>query len=101
VQQGGISEESIQLAGGSSDEATKKRGDVNRLLKETDDNLKKLTGQKLKGRQLSSAEQGSVLQIQQFVEDSQHAAKDGDLERANTLALKAQILSDDLVNPKK
>ena len=120
VQQGGIIEQSIQLAGGSSDETTKKRGDVNRLLKETDNNLKKLTGRqlsseqisvkqipqilqfvKLTGRQLSSAEQSSVSQIVQFRDESKTAADNGDLERADTLALKAQILSDDLVNPKK
>ena len=101
VRQGGITEQSIQLAGGSSDEATKKLGDVNLLLKKTDENLKKLTEEKLAGRQLSSAEQSSFTQILQFRDESQKAAKNGDLERANTLALKAQILSDDLVNPNK
>lgn len=118
VQQGGIIEQSIQLAGGSSDEATKKRGNVNRLLKATEDNLNKLTGRqlspaeqksasqilqfvKLTGRQLSSAEQSSVSQIVQFRDESKTAADNGDLERADTLALKAQILSDDLVDPKK
>jgi hypothetical protein len=96
VRQGGITEQSIQLAGGSSDEAPKKRGDANQLLKETEDNLKKVSG-----RQLSSAEQSSVSQILEFVEQSKSAAHDGDLERADTLAKKAKILSDDLVNPKK
>jgi hypothetical protein len=96
VQQGGITEQSIQLAGGSDDEATKKRGDANRLLATTQDNLKKLSG-----RQLSSAEESSVSQIVQFVDQSKTAASDGDLERAYTLALKAQLLSDDLVNPRK
>jgi len=95
VRQGGITEQSIQLAGGSSDDATRKRGEANQYLKETEDNLKKLTG-----RQLSSAEQSSVSQILQFVEQSKSAADDEDLERAYTLAKKARILSDDLVNPK-
>jgi hypothetical protein len=95
VRQGGITEQSIQLAGGSSDEATK-RGEANQKLKETEDNMKKLTG-----RQLSSAEQSSVSQILEFVDQSKKAADNGDLERAYRLALKAQILSDDLVNPKK
>ena len=96
VQQGGITEQSIQLAGGSNDEATKKRGDANRLLATTQDNLKKLSG-----RQLSSAEESSVSQIVQFVRQSKDAADDGDLERAYTLALKAHLLSDDLVSPRK
>ena len=96
VKQGGITEQSIQLAGGSDDGATKKRGDANRLLATTQDNLKKLSG-----RQLSSAEESSVSQIVQFVQQSKNAADDGDLERAYTLALKAQLLSDDLANPRK
>jgi len=97
VLQGGITEQSIQLAGGSAgDEATQKRDAANRMLATTDENLKKIAG-----RQLSAPEQGSVSQIRQFVKDSKSALEAGDLERAQTLAWKAKLLSDDLLDPQK
>jgi len=97
VRQGGITEQSIQLAGSSAgDEATQKRNAANRMLATTDENLKKIAG-----RQLSAPEQDSVSQIRQFVSQSKSALAAGDLERAQTLAWKAKLLSDDLVNPQK
>ena len=97
VRQGGISEQSIQLAGGSAGEAaTQKRDAANRMLAATDDNLKQITG-----RQLATAEQDSLSQIRQFVDQAKAALTAGNLERAQTLAWKAKVLSDDLMNPKK
>ena len=96
VQKGGITEQSIQLAGGSANDGTQKRDTANRMLAATEDNLKKISG-----RQLSTEQQDSATQIRQFVNQSKSAMAAGDLERAQTLAWKAKLLSDDLVNPGK
>ena len=96
VRQGGITEQSIQLAGGSSGgEATQKRESTNQLLTATEQNLKKAAT-----IQLSTTQQNSVSQIRQFVDQSKKALKAADFERAQTLAWKAKVLSDDLVTPK-
>jgi hypothetical protein len=42
-----------------------------------------------------------VTQIHQFMDQSKTAVKDGDLERARTLAWKAQLLSEELVKPQE
>ena len=97
VRQGGTSEPSIQLAGGpTAAEAARKRDAVNQLLGTTDRNLKKTAGW-----QLSSNQQDTITQTRQFMEQSKAAMADGDLERARTLAWKAELLSEDLVNPQK
>ena len=97
VRQGGTTEPSIQLAGGpTADEAARKKNAINQMLEMTDQNLKKAAGQ-----QLTSAQQDTVTQAKQFLEQSRAAVTDGDLERARTLAWKAQVLSEDLVNPEK
>ena len=91
VQQGGTSEPSIQLAGGP----TARRGDTaNQMLATTEGNLKKIAGQ-----QLTSNQQDMVNQIRQFMDQSKSAIGDGDLERARTLAWKAQLLSEELAKP--
>jgi hypothetical protein len=66
------------------------------MLKDTEENLKKAAGS-----QLSSDQQSSVSQIRQFVTQSKSALASADYERAHTLAWKAKVLSDDLINPKK
>ena len=97
VRQGGIAEQSIQLAGGSpGGDPTKKRESTDQMLKATEENLKKVAG-----IQLSAAQQNSVSQIRQFVDQSKSALKAADYERAHTLAWKAKVLSDDLVTPKE
>ncbi len=96
VHQGGIAEQSIQLAGGSSDDANQKRDAANKMLASTEANLKAIGG-----RQLTAEQEGSASQIRQFVVQSKSALAAGDLERAQTLAWKAKLLSDDLVNPGK
>ena len=95
MKQGGTSEPSIQLAGGAAGAPTSRERDTaNQLLGATEANLKKITG-----RQLSSNQQDMVNQIRQFMEQSKAAVDAGDLERARTLAWKAQLLSEDLVKP--
>ncbi len=66
------------------------------MLETTDANFKKIAG-----RQLNSNERDEVSQIRQFMSQSKTAADEGDLERARTLAWKAQLLSEDLVKPEK
>jgi hypothetical protein len=47
-------------------------------------------------RQLSEKEQADVTQIRDYVSQSRQATKENDAVRAHTLALKAQLLSDEL-----
>jgi hypothetical protein len=96
VRQGGTSEPSIRLAGATRGDQADLRRHTARLLGATDENLKKIAG-----RQLSQDQQNMVAQIHQFTDQSKAAATAGDLERADTLALKAQLLSEELVKPQK
>jgi len=97
VRHGGTSEPSIQLAGGPpSDQTAQQKNVVNQLLGSTEENLKKISE-----RQLTADQQSTVAQIRQFMDQSKAATSDGDMERARTLAWKAQTLSQDLVNPQK
>lgn len=95
VQQGGTSDPGVALAGGTTgNQASPQRDAANQMLGSTEENLKKIAG-----RQLSSDQQDMVNQIRQFMEQSKAAVGDGDLERAHTLAWKAQVLSEELVKP--
>ena len=97
VRLGGTSEPSIQLAGGPNDDhTTKQRNDVNQLLGVTEQNLKKVPAS-----QLTGAQQDTVAQIRQFMQQSRSAVTDGDWERARTLAWKAEMLSEDLIKPQE
>lgn len=97
VPRGGTTEPSIQLAGGpSTDQAAKQREVVNQLLGVTEANLKKIEGQ-----QLSSSQQDTLAQSRAFAKQSKDAAESGDLDRARTLAWKAELLSEDLLKPQK
>jgi uncharacterized FlaG/YvyC family protein len=60
----------------------------------TEENLRKIAG-----RQLNPSQQEMVSQIKQFMEQSKTAVAAGDLERGHNLALKAHLLSDELVKP--
>ena len=97
VRNGGTSETKIQLTGGAvGEQASHQRDTAGQLLGSTEENLKKIAG-----RQLSATQQETVNQIHQFEEQSKQAVAAGDLERARTLALKAHLLSDELVGPQK
>lgn len=67
---------------------------TNQLTAATEENLKKIVG-----RQLSSSQQEMVTQIKQFMTQSKAAIAAGDPERGHNLALKAHLLSDELVKP--
>ena len=94
VRQGGAPEPSIQLAG--TDQSSQQKNAASQLLGTTEENLKKISG-----RQLSSDQEETVTQIHQFMQQSKTAAANGDSERARNLAWKAELLSEDLVNPQK
>jgi hypothetical protein len=97
VRQGGTSEPTIRLAGGAvGDQAAQQRHTANQYLGATELNLKKIVG-----RQLTANQQDVVNQIHQFMAQSRSAVTAGDLELARTLAWKAQLLSEELVNPQK
>lgn len=92
VDEGGVSEPPAQAisAGVDQNEAAHERQVTEQLLQSTDSNLKALN------RTLNSDEQAMVEQIKSYVAQSRAASNDGDLVRANNLALKAHLLSDAL-----
>jgi hypothetical protein len=94
VHNGGSNEPTIQLVGGdAADQASKERS-TEQLTAATEENLKKIAG-----RQLNSTQEETVSQIKQFMDQSKKAVAAGDPERGHNLALKARLLSDELVKP--
>jgi hypothetical protein len=97
VRHGGSKEPSIQLAGGPvAEQSAQQRDAINQLLGVSDQNLKRAADMPL-----STAQQDTVSQTRQFMEQSKAAMAAGDFERARTLAWKAQLLSEDLAKPEK
>jgi hypothetical protein len=93
VREGGASEPAAQIAPGMTPaEAARQRHNAEQLLGATDDKLKGLTG-----RTLDTKQQETVGQIRNYMDDARSALKEGDVRRANTLAQKAHLLSEDLV----
>lgn len=93
VREGGASEPAAQIAPGMTPaEATRQRHNAEQLLGATDDKLKRLAGRTLDARQ-----QETVGQIRNYMDGARSALKEGDVRRANTLAEKAHLLSEDLV----
>jgi len=78
----------------SGTEAARRRQETAQLLAVTDGELKGIT------RALNRDEQNIVLQIKGYMQQSQAADKDGDLDRARNLAVKAKLLADDLAKTK-
>jgi hypothetical protein len=95
VHRGSTAEPNPQLTPGITEEqAARQRQNTNDLLASTDASL-----QKLSGRQLTQDEQETVGQIRKFMEQVKEADKEGDLQRAYKLAVKAHLLSDALTKP--
>jgi hypothetical protein len=93
VREGGASEPAAQIAPGMTPaEATRQRHNAEQLLGATDDKLKGLAG-----RTLDTKQQETVGQIRNYMDDARSALKEGDVRRANTLAQKAHLLSEDMV----
>ncbi len=93
VKNGGTADPASQLAPGvSNEQASRQRQSTTQLLATTDTNLKQLAS-----RQLSTAQQDSISQIRKYMEQAKAAEDAGDVQRAQNLASKALMLSDDLV----
>jgi hypothetical protein len=92
VSNGGAKEDAEQLAPGmTKEQQVQERENTNQHLATTDANLKTMAG-----RQLTPAEKNMLSQIRSYVSQSKAASDAGDLVRANTLASKAHLLSDEL-----
>lgn len=95
IRNGGTDEPTVKLTGETTAaQASQQRATTDQLNGSTEENLKKIAD-----RQLAPSQQEIVTQIQQFVDQSKKAVAAGDLERAHNLALKARLLSDELLKP--
>jgi len=94
VRNGGSDEPSIQLVGGETAEQSAHQSATDKLTVATEENLKKVAG-----RHLSPSQQEMVSQIKLFMDQSKTAIAAGDVERGRNLAMKAHLLSDELVKP--
>jgi outer membrane biosynthesis protein TonB len=93
VRNGGTADPAVQLAPGvSNEQASRQRQSTTQLLSATDANLKQISVDRL-----SPSQQASVSQIRKYMEQAKAAEAAGDLQRAQNLASKARLLSDDLV----
>jgi len=66
------------------------------MVLKTEENLKSISGQ-----EMTASQKDQINQIRQYMAESKSAMAQGDLDRANRLAWKAQTLSDDLVKSGK
>ncbi len=93
IQEGGANTTSGRVSSGApADKSANNQASTQQLLDGTENNLKNIVK-----RQLSADEESTVAQIRDYIKQSQDASKDGDQVRAHNLALKARLLSDDLV----
>jgi len=93
VRNGSTGDPAVQLSPGlSQQQSSAQRRNVSQLLSTADANLKKLSG-----RQMSSSQKDTVAQIQQYVQQAKAASDAGDMERAHNLAVKARVLSEELL----
>ena len=93
VREGGTTESSTVIAPSMSlEQASHQRQNTAQLLSSTDANL-----QRLSGRQLNSNQSATIDQIRVFMQQAKAAVDAGDLQRGHNLAMKAHLLSDDLV----
>jgi hypothetical protein len=94
VRNGGSDEPSIQLVGGENRAQSVQQRSTDQLNVATEENMKKIAL-----RELSPSQQEMVSQIKQFMDQSKKALAAGDAERGHNLALKAHLLSDELMKP--
>lgn len=80
--------------GGTPAEQASRQRSTDELTAVAEENMKKIAG-----RELSPTQQEMVTQIKQFMEQSKTAVASGDPERGHDLAMKARLLSDELVKP--
>jgi outer membrane biosynthesis protein TonB len=91
IQAGGDDQGTGQASGVPGDNGSSVQGTTQQLLDAAENNLRNLK------RQLSSNEQSMVDQVHDYIAQSKKATTDGDNVRAHILALKARLLSDELV----
>ncbi|MBV9608857.1 MAG: hypothetical protein JO187_04815 [Acidobacteria bacterium] len=92
IQEGGAQQpEGTLSASLGAEESTHQRQSTAQLLDSTQNNLRSIN------RQLTAEEQAMVAQIKDYMEQSLKATRDSDPVRARNLALKAHLLSDELV----
>lgn len=92
IQEGGSSGSSGQISTSiAHDDATHRRLTTAQLLESTETNLRNLN------RSLTADEQATVAQIKDYMEQSRAATAQQDVVRAHNLALKAHLLSDEMV----
>ncbi|MGA3087148.1 MAG: hypothetical protein ABSD75_00960 [Terriglobales bacterium] len=93
VREGGAIEPAAQIAPGIDPaEATRERQNTEQLLNSSEDELKRLAA-----RTLDAQHRETVGQIRNYMIGARTALKEGDLQRAGTLAEKAHLLAEDLV----
>ena len=95
VKDGGSAEPTVQLKGNTTAaQASQQLYTTEQLTAATQENLKKLAG-----RQLTASQKEMMSQVKEFMGQSSKAIAAGDLQRGHNLAMKAQLLSDELVKP--
>jgi hypothetical protein len=93
INNGGSNEPQVQLKGPANSPQASPQHSTDELAT-AEENLKKIEGQ-----QLNAGQQEMVTQIKRFMEQSKTAVAEGDAERGHNLAMKARMLSDELVKP--
>ncbi|MFB3916404.1 MAG: hypothetical protein ACE14M_06730 [Terriglobales bacterium] len=92
VEEGGANQQDQPLSAKlPKTEAMQQRKSTAQLQQETENNLRSIT------RTLTADEQAMVQHIRNYMQQSRAAENDGDTERAYNLAMKARLLSDELV----
>jgi hypothetical protein len=97
VRNGSTPEPSVAISPDVSDQETvRKLNSADRLLASADANLKQLAG-----RQLTTSQEDTVKQIRVYMEQARTAERNGEVQRAYTLANKANLLAADLAAPRQ
>lgn len=92
VKNGGAADLVVDLSPLSLQQASQQKKSTDELLGASDANLEKMTG-----RQLSSNQLDTVKEVKSYLEQARKALSDGDVQRAHNLAVKANLLSAELV----
>ena len=91
VRNGSAADPTVDLSPAPSSQEASRLETYNQLMATADANL-----QKISDRQLSASQQDTLKQIKSYMEQAKGAAKDGDVQRAYNLAVKANLLSAEL-----
>jgi len=95
VRNGGTADSAVQISSSNSDQqAPQQLKNTTSLLGATTENLHKISG-----KQLNPNQQDMIKQIHNYMQQSKTATAAGDVQGANNLAVKAHLLSQELVKP--